>query len=715
MKILGNAIIFSKLKFLSRNSFINKKISNNTSKLFTLNHLANQDNSISQYNIKIDLNIIFSKSSSSIFINNIHKSEKEKKTNSNEDSNHNLKINNYKSSISLNSLLYDQINNTNFFSKLNQIKPKIAFISQKNFPNNKYSTLLKIHKTPFCVLRESEGINTKKVEKAKKKFSGEANPQQNSSKLLLIEKNIIATLDTNISPDIKSELDSGIKMFTEIEKEDKTPMSKVDAYYFMKSIDGKFESFFHNREFSIKNFNYYMQVLSSQFKLKEMEATVLKMREMGINPSLNTFVILMTAYAKQKNIAECERVFALIKKIAKTKINIYTYNTLLLAYAKNGLVNQAESIINEMLRIGLEPDSACYTTLIHAYKKTGDYSKCWEIYEDCQFKGKVDEFLISYMIKLAGYTKNPERALLLYEYFELEGFNHYTINFNSLLFALSSTKKYAEKALEVFKKMKMKNVMPDSYTYVCLLRATAHLGDINTANEIIKEMKLMNLPMNEYICNGLIRTYAGAARIPYVKTEHLDEYLKDSWNIFSFMEKNEMKISVQILDSLLEVHCIVHKIENVDGLVLPLYEKYGFEFTLYTYEKLSKMLLDLRMYDRVIRIYETLLQKSEKSGYCELTDRVLNCTMETGLRTNDCDLIVSCLKNFGNIKAKPQSTLLRSLASMENLPDSLYVELRKFVDSDKIGRIFRAFTPAQIREKPRTPTPNMRKRGKRIK
>lgn len=727
MKILANAMTFSKLRFVGKNNLRNINVSQR--KLSTLSikdNLANPDKPFLQFPLKNNqISSYINENKLLKLFKNIENSNNKKTQTSTkyssqlEQKNHNINSelnnssihNNYnKNELSFldNFLSKSKLKQSNYFLNINQL----LFTKQ----NNSQLCLFKTQKAFFCVLRESASPNKKRLEKTKKKFNREiTSQQQSSSKLLLVEKNITASIDSNISQEIKSELDSGIKMFTEIEKDEKTPMSKVDAYYYMKNIDAKFESFFHNREFSLKTFNYYMQVLGSQAKLGEMEQNLLKMREMGILPSLNTYVILMNAYAKAKNISECERIFAIIKKISKGNVNMYTYNTLLLAYAKNGLVNQSEAIINEMTRNGLQPDSACYTTLIHAYKKSGDYAKCWELYDECQFRGKVDEFLVSYMIKLAGHTKNPEKALLLYEYFELEGFNHYTINFNSLLFALTSTKKYAEKALEVFQKMKMKNVMPDSYTYVCMLRATAHLGDINTANELIKEMKLMNLPMNEYVCNGLIRTFAGAARIPYVKSEHLVEYLKDAWNIFGFMEKNEMKISVQILDSLLEVHCIMHKTEEVDGLVLPLYEKYGFDFSLYTYEKLSQMLLDLRNYDRVVKIYETLLEKSKQKGFYELSDRVLNNAMETGIRTNDCDLIVSCLKNFGNIKAKPQRSLLRTLAGMENLPDSLFVELRNWVDSDKIGRKFRAFSPAQIRERSSTPPPNKRRRGRKIK
>lgn len=39
--------------------------------------------------------------------------------------------------------------------------------------------------------------------------------------------------------------------------------------------------------------------------------------------------------------------------------------------------------------------------------------------------------------------------------------------------------------------------------------------------------------MTEYIYNGLIRTYAGAAGLRHVKEEHIDLYIKDSFELFN--------------------------------------------------------------------------------------------------------------------------------------------------------------------------------------
>jgi hypothetical protein len=38
--------------------------------------------------------------------------------------------------------------------------------------------------------------------------------------------------------------------------------------------------------------------------------------------------------------------------------------------------------------------------------------------------------------------------------------------------------------------------------------------------------------MTEHVYNELIRTYAGACLIENVKEEHIDMYIKDSWELF---------------------------------------------------------------------------------------------------------------------------------------------------------------------------------------
>jgi pentatricopeptide repeat protein len=79
----------------------------------------------------------------------------------------------------------------------------------------------------------------------------------------------------------------------------------------------------------------------------------------------------------------------------------------------------------------------------------------------------------------------------------------------------------------------LRGIVPDEHTYVAVLRATAKVGDTQTAYDALQDMKIHGHKMTEYIYNGLIRTYAGAAGLRNVKEEHIDLYMKDSFELFN--------------------------------------------------------------------------------------------------------------------------------------------------------------------------------------
>ena len=71
---------------------------------------------------------------------------------------------------------------------------------------------------------------------------------------------------------------------------------------FMKHMDTSMESFFYQREYNTKNFNFYFQVLAAQYKKDEAIQAFRKMEAMGIKPNDSTYNYLMLNYAKNKDI-----------------------------------------------------------------------------------------------------------------------------------------------------------------------------------------------------------------------------------------------------------------------------------------------------------------------------------------------------------------------------------------------------------------------------
>lgn len=76
-------------------------------------------------------------------------------------------------------------------------------------------------------------------------------------------------------------------------------------------------------------------------------------------------------------------------------------------------------------------------------------------------------------------------------------------------------------------------------------------------------MRNQKFEITKYIYNEMIRTYAGALNHEFLTNEVKDAYILDAWKIFEKV-KEENKVSVQILNSLLLVHCRALKPDQVE-------------------------------------------------------------------------------------------------------------------------------------------------------
>lgn len=166
-------------------------------------------------------------------------------------------------------------------------------------------------------------------------------------------------------------------------------------------------------------------------------------------------------------------------------------NALIMVYSKCNRPLDAEKVLREMQRDGLKPDVVCYTTVIDAYKRVRNYDKCWELFSTwrhgmvVQGQHNVDEFLLSLMIRICAFTHDSEKAIKLFSEMETRGFIEYCAPYNSIIFALASTKRYADKAIEYWQQMHIKKIMPDRHTIVAVLKACSQLGDVATAYDVL--------------------------------------------------------------------------------------------------------------------------------------------------------------------------------------------------------------------------------------
>lgn len=124
-------------------------------------------------------------------------------------------------------------------------------------------------------------------------------------------------------------------------------------------------------------------------------------------------------------------------------------------------------------------------------------------------------------------------------------------------------------------------------------------------------MKLKGFPMTEYVYNELIRTYANACRVPNVKEEHVDMYLKDSWELIDNMLKEGIDPNINVLNSLVLLHAQAIRPAELEGMVLPMYEKYKVKHDLYTYQNLMRAYLNTRDNETILKLYDRMIYKDK--------------------------------------------------------------------------------------------------------
>ena len=141
-------------------------------------------------------------------------------------------------------------------------------------------------------------------------------------------------------------------------------------------------------------------------------------------------------------------------------------NSVLLAYCRVGKLQEAEDLLRDMREnMGLIPDVVCYTTLIDGYAKAENFEKCWQIYDQCMWREEegqdIDEQMMSRMIRICSRSKEPQKAIRLFNDMQLDGFVEHSKPYNSIMMACASLPMFAPRTIEYWHMMHMKDIEPD--------------------------------------------------------------------------------------------------------------------------------------------------------------------------------------------------------------------------------------------------------------
>lgn len=150
----------------------------------------------------------------------------------------------------------------------------------------------------------------------------------------------------------------------------------------------------------------------------DAEAVFQEMIQLGMTPTMKSYMLLLAAYSRSSNVEKCEELVNQMQKHgpqpdtfvlnsmldlygrlgqfdkmeqvleamensrSSSKAHISTYNILINAYGKAGYFEKMEDIFLSITKKNLKPDVVTWTSRIGAYSRKKLYLKCLEIFEE---------------------------------------------------------------------------------------------------------------------------------------------------------------------------------------------------------------------------------------------------------------------------------------------------------------------------------------------
>jgi pentatricopeptide repeat protein len=447
----------------------------------------------------------------------------------------------------------------------------------------------------------------------------------------------------------------------------------------LDSIDFSFESFFSNRELDLNNFNKLLQVQAHHGKIDEALGTIEKMKIIGIVPDIISFVYLIVATGRANDIQTAEMVFskALID-LAGPAAMLYT--SLISAYNKMRDPDSVLRLINEKRSKGFKIHEIDYTCYILALSKQGRAKEAIEVYEKYSPEVDTDEYLLASVLNACSKISATEYAVGIWDRLKGIGFPEVAYFYNEMIMCYAKRKDYAQQAIELYKQMRGKGIIPDNRTFNGFFTACARLGDLPEARFGLKEMKNFGLEPTFIHLAQLMNVYSQATLDANEAAKEL--FVKESWEIFRICKERGI-VDILVLNNLLAVHTRALFDNQVEGLVLPLYDQLGIKRDVHTYRRLMEMYSELAEYTTVKDLWKSMKQENIKPDMF-----VMNQFLKACMKTGDTDKTCEVLEKFKEQGLRPLYMYLRQLHKIEGIPMRLWAHLQdfEFYDSSNFNK-----------------------------
>ena len=229
------------------------------------------------------------------------------------------------------------------------------------------------------------------------------------------------------------------------------------------------------------------------------------------------------------------------QKDLKLKREVILYNVTLKVFRKNKNFVKAQSLFDEMLKRGVQPDNITFSTIISCARVCSLPDKAVEYFERMRQHGCYpDDVTYSVMIDAYGQAGNIDMALSLYDRARTEKWRLDLVTFATLIKIYASSGN-SDGALNVFEEMKALGVKPNLVIYNTLLDAMGRAKRPWQASSLYKEMIKNGCAPSRATYAALLRAY-GRAR-----------YARDALNVYREMKEKGLELNATLYNTVISM------------------------------------------------------------------------------------------------------------------------------------------------------------------
>ena len=182
-------------------------------------------------------------------------------------------------------------------------------------------------------------------------------------------------------------------------------------------------------------------------------------------------------------------------KARDVTIDVGIYMNVMKTYSRMNNLDMVKQVFDEIVAKGLTPSNYIFNTLIYAYASTGEVDAAFEAFHKMQedYKIKPDPVTYRSLITVCGRGKDVDRAKQIFnetmEKFTVKDVRNYNVMLDVYAENVDSDtgEEYLQECKDLMALMKSRNVRPQSFTYVPLIKLSGKLGRSDEALGYLKE------------------------------------------------------------------------------------------------------------------------------------------------------------------------------------------------------------------------------------